>query len=348
MEKKLLKAAGVFIGILILVFVVDWGRDSIQGIQKGSVEGVKTTEVQNSTDTISSITIMTLNAKLLWDGVLPEEGRLEFPWKGDETKAREHMKKVAEIIRKENPDIVNLVEVENINALNTFNNTFLKDLGYYPYLVNGRDTYTGQDVALLTKIIPEGGKIYRDDREGISADTEKSVSKNYYAYFNINDMRFVLIGIHFLAEPLNTARINERQAQADAIRSLAIEFWNKGYQVVIAGDFNDFDDDAKSLDHIGSTPITNVLANMRAMDSGILADDLTNIASFIPKPERYTAFYDKNSNGKIDAPKELTSIDHILLSSGLASRVTSAEIAHTYDPKDVSDHFPVVAQLRIQ
>lgn len=348
MKSKLIKAVGVFIGILILVFAIEKGRDSIQGVRDGYVEGVKTTEVQDAENNFSTLTIMTFNAELLWDGVAPEEGRLEFPWKGDEEKAREHMKKIAEVIRKENPDIVNLVEVENINALNTFNTTFLKDLGYHAYLVNGRDTYTGEDVALLSKIVPDGGKIYRDDREGTSNGVKKSVSKNYYAYFQVGGLKFVLIGIHFLAEPLNAGRSDQRQAQADAIRSLAIEKWNEGYQVVIAGDFNDYDSDAKSLDHIGSAPITAVLADMRAMDLETPADDLANVASFIPKPERYTAFYDKNSNGRVDAPKELTSIDHILLSSGLASYVKSAEIAHTYDPKDVSDHFPVVVQLQTQ
>lgn len=346
MKRKIAIAITAIIGILFIAVIVE--KNSVNNSSRGVIYGEKTTEFGDVRQDKQTLTIMTFNVQLLWDGEEPEEGRLEFPWKGNKEKAYEHMKKVAEVIRSENPDIVNLVEVENINALNTFNKEFLKDLGYRAYLVNGRDTYTGEDVALLTKINPEGKKIYRDDRLGVSRDVKKSVSKNYYAYFNINGLKFVLIGIHFLAEPLNTNRIDQRQAQAEAIRSLAQEKWKEGYQVAIVGDFNDYDGDPKYLDHIDSTPITRVMVDIRSMDENTSLDDLINVASLVPKGDRYTDFYDKNSNGKIDAPKELTSIDHILLSSELASRVISAQILHTYDPQDVSDHFPVLVRIRFQ
>ncbi len=346
MKRKIAILIAAIIGIFFIVAISE--KSTVNHSPEGKILGENTSEPGATPRSQPALVIMTFNAELLWDGVLPEEGRLEFPWKGNKEKAEAHMEKVAQVIRQENPDIVNLVEVENISALNTFNEKFLKDFGYHAYLVTGRDTYTGEDVALLTKIEPEGGKIYRDDREGRSSDVRKSVSKNYYAYFRVDGLKFVLIGIHFLAEPLNRQRVDERQAQADAIRSLAQEFWQEGYQVAVVGDFNDYDGDPNCLDQASSIPITRVMADIRAMDNGTPLDDLVNVAYLIPNTERYTAFYEKNSNGKIDALKEFTSIDHILLSQGLASRVDSAQIPHAYDPREVSDHFPVIVKLKIE
>src|SRR6266536_1042961 len=64
------------------------------------------------TDT-ASLTIMTFNAEFLWDGVEPEDGAdtLDFPWRHSQTEAEEHMAKVAEIVIRANPDILNLVAV---------------------------------------------------------------------------------------------------------------------------------------------------------------------------------------------------------------------------------------------
>jgi hypothetical protein len=99
----------------------------------------------------SQLVVMTLNAEFLWDGLPPDEGQPDFPWKGSPTEA-EHMAAVAQVITRENPDIVNLVEVENLAASAPFTDCYLVGYGYAQYFVQGRDTYTGQDVVLLTRI----------------------------------------------------------------------------------------------------------------------------------------------------------------------------------------------------
>lgn len=115
------------------------------------------------TDT-SKLLVMTLNTYWMWDGVEPEEGGVSFPWKGSKTEAEEHMEDIAEIIIRNDPDIVHLVEVENLGAVTTLNDKFLAGRRYKSYLIDGRDTTTGQDVALLTRIDPDGNAIQRDDR----------------------------------------------------------------------------------------------------------------------------------------------------------------------------------------
>jgi exonuclease III len=293
------------------------------------------------------LVIMTLNAEFLWDGVEPEEGQVDFPWKFSQTEAEDHMREVADIIIRGNPDIVNLVEVENLDALKTFNDKFLAGRGYRPYLVKGKDTFTGQDVALLTRIDPEDDLIERDDRRGQSGSVTKSVSKNFFAKIQVNDAKIVLIGLHFLAQPLRDDRRLPRQAQADAIRALAVEKRNEGFSPIVLGDFNDFDGEEMSRDHVDSLPVTGVLSMVKGMDPADPSDDLVNAASFLPKMARFTAFHDANDNGNVDPPQEFTSIDHILLSPDLTARVDLVEILHDHDPRHVTDHFPVVVQLRL-
>lgn len=117
--------------------------------------------------------------------------------------------------------------------------------------------------------------------------------------------------------------------------------------LVIMGDFNDYDGEEKSRDHIDSMPITNVLSIIRKLDPNQNDDDLINASSFIPKANRYTAFYDANDDSEINQSKELTSIDHFLLSPDLSTKVKLVEMPHNYDPREVTDHFPIVVHFKL-
>lgn len=189
----------------------------------------------------SRLVVMTLNAEFLWDGHEPEEGQVSFLWRGAPDEADEHLEEIADIIVAHDPDIVNLCEVENLETLQRLNNEFLAGMGYAAYLDKGRDTYTGQDVGLLTRIDPEGGSIVHDERTGRSGTTTKSVSKNYVAKFDVGGRKIGLVALHFLARPASEDRRPSRQAQADAVRKMAVDLGNGGYDVIVLGDFNDYD-----------------------------------------------------------------------------------------------------------
>ncbi|MDJ0899058.1 MAG: lamin tail domain-containing protein [Xenococcus sp. MO_188.B8] len=294
----------------------------------------------------TQLTIMTYNAEFLWDGIDPEEGsRVDFPWKSDETAADAHMKEIADVIKNNNPDIINLVEVENIAALTKFNDNFLSGEGYKPYLVKGRDNATGQDVALLTRIDPETETIQRDDRKGQSNGVIKSVSKNYFAKFDINGNKLALVGLHFLAIPPSNSRKDQRQAQADAIRQVALDLRSDNYLPIVLGDFNDYDGDI--LDKNNDRPITNVLAQLKNLGTNDPDDDLINTIKFIRKRDRYTSYFDPNRDGEIQPDRELTAIDFILLPNELEDLVQAVTIDQSYDPREVSDHFPVMISLNL-
>src|SRR5262245_46991814 len=118
------------------------------------------------------LTIATLNAEFLWDGREPEEGMdSRFPWKGSPTAAEAHMAKVAEIVRALDADLLNVAEVENVEALQLFNEKFLEGMGYQAFVVEGIDTATGQDMGLLARIDP--ATIGRDPRPGESGSRKK-------------------------------------------------------------------------------------------------------------------------------------------------------------------------------
>ena len=254
------------------------------------------------------------------------------------------MARLATVLRGLNADVVNLAEVENLDALRLFNDRHLQGMGYRPYLKKGRDTFTGQDMGLLTRVDPDG-PLWRNDNQGTSGGVEKNASKNYTAKLTVHGERIALLGVHFLSRPTDERRLDDRQAQADSIADAAEALDAEGYAVVILGDINDYDGSPEASDHQGNQPITNVLARLRGMNPADPDDDLVNAAAFVPKARRFTCHWDKDDNGRIDGMDELTSIDHILLAPELAARVRSATIFNAYDPAGISDHFPVAVTI---
>ena len=116
-----------------------------------------------------------------------------------------------------------------------------------------------------------------------------------------------------------------------------MDLQKQGRSVVVWGDFNDYDGDLN--DHDGSRPITDVLANLRAMDPQDPSDDLVNVAERLPKNERYTVQFGRRNN-----PRR-TAIDHILLSPDLADQIKSVEIPRGKAWRQASDHYPIVVRL---
>lgn len=74
------------------------------------------------------------------------------PW-SNSTAAWAHLEAISSIVKQFNPDIVNFCEVEGCNELNHVIKE-LGDDGYAPYLKQGADTSTGQNVGIITRIDP--------------------------------------------------------------------------------------------------------------------------------------------------------------------------------------------------
>lgn len=291
------------------------------------------------------LVVATWNAEFLWDGRQPEDGDdATFPWRGSPAKAEAHMADLARVVRDLDADLLNLAEVENLAAIELFNAKFLQGMGYRAYLVEGTDTATGQDMGLLARIDP--ATFGRDPRPGRHSGKTKAVSKHYVATFDVGTLRLGLVGLHLLARPNDPRRRGDREAQADAVRRMARELHGQGREVIVLGDFNDLD--GETLDAAGERPISEVLSIIRGMDPGRGDDDLFNAAVKLPASRRYTSHADRNGNGRVDGARELSMVDHVLLSPGLAGRLQGVDIRQSGSDalRQVSDHYPIRIVLR--
>ncbi len=289
--------------------------------------------------TCDGIRVAHLNTEFLFDG-MGDEGGADFDWKGDPTKAAGHRKKVGEVIKSLNADVIHLAEVENTEVLEALIAESMPGKGYKVYFVQGEDSFLGQDVAVISRIpITETGR--SNDRVKVG-DTDRvyGVSKNLYARFNIGDQPVTLIGLHFLAQPDNIERKPQREAQAEVIRRIAERETKMGRAVIVTGDFNDFDD--AILDRNGNRPISSVMQTIKAVGRTTTDDDLHNIMADVPQILRFTSLWDKNQDN-IATVNELSAIDHMLVSKSLYGRLRSIGFIHSYNPLEVTDHFPVTA-----
>lgn len=286
------------------------------------------------------IRIATFNTEFMFDG-LDGEGQASFPWKGNPALARAHRDSLARVIRTIDADVVMVQEVENLGTLQLLAAESLQDMGYTAYLVDGRDSFTGQDVGLLSRLpVSEVGRTDERARVGTTRQ-DYGVSKNFWARLDLGGVPTTLIGLHFLARPDDLDRKPRREAQAEVIRQFVEQEMAAGRAVAVLGDFNDFD--AEVPDRMGNIPITDVLATVKEAGPGP-DDDLRNVAAEVPQRDRYTAYWDRNRNDEIDRD-ELSSLDHILLSPRLYEALRAVDFAHIHDPRFVSDHFPIVVTL---
>jgi exonuclease III len=271
------------------------------------------------------------------------------------------MDAVADVIVQMNPDILNLVEVQDcsvLKALNTkLNEKAGRDLKYIPYLIQGTDTSTGQNVGLLTRIDPSVSLARSDAREsypiagnrcGHTATGMTGVSKHYYTTFNIPGLSkpLTMIGAHFLAFPTNPDRCTRREAQAKVLQAVTADAINKDQHVITLGDLNDYDGESKNIDRANNVPNSRVLNFLKDVNA-TAGLELQNVASHVQQLQRYSSFWDQNSNCKAD-PGDLTLIDHVLVSNSLLTYIESVEYFHPYEGTCgfYPDHWPIVIKFR--
>lgn len=256
---------------------------------------------------------------------------------------RAHRRAVGRVLRALDADVVMLQEIGSLSALDSLRLQALQGMGYASHFVEGRDVFTGQDVALLSRV-PVDTVGRTDERAAVGASRRSvGVSKNLFARLTLNGQPVTLIGLHFLARPDDPERGPRREAQAEVIRRLAEREIAHGRAVVVLGDFNDFD---TIPDVGGNQPLTDVLPRIRRAGPAA-SDDLVNVLADVPPNDRFTAHYDRNRNDRVDGRRELSAIDHILLSPSLYAAVRRVTYAQFYNPVEVTDHFPIVVSLAL-
>ena len=273
------------------------------------------------------------------------------------TQAQEHLTYVSNVVRELNPDIINFCEVEGCDELNMVITNL--DPSYKAYLKKGTDTGTGQNVGMITRIDPvvdlhrtetkytypmEGSKC---GYTGSSSST--GVSKHYITEFELNGINIAFIAAHLIAIPTDYARCAQREAQAQVLQNVVVEYINKNYEVILLGDMNDYD--AEVLDLNSDKPTSRVLDILKGLDGANKGKYLlTNAAYMIPQDERFTDWWDSDNNCNTASIKDYSMIDHILLTDGLIPKIKDIFIYHGYKEycgKMNSDHYPVVIDFAL-
>ena len=277
-------------------------------------------------------------------------------WK-NVTEAQTHMDYVAKRVKAINPDIINFCEVEGCDELNMLKSSL--DSSYTPYLKKGTDTATGQNVGMLTRVDP-GVSLYRTELRynypipgskcGYTGPASSSgVTKHYITEFEFNGMQVAFIAAHLIAIPTEASKCAQREAQASVLQTVISGYIKKDYEVIMLGDLNDFD--AEILDINSDKPTSYVLEILKGSRGDFAGTyQLYSVAETIVQSQRYTEWWDADSNCNTISQKDYSMIDHILVTDAIRKNIVDAFIYHDYAEycgKMDSDHYPVVIDLSV-
>ncbi|TWT90154.1 Endonuclease/Exonuclease/phosphatase family protein [Pseudobythopirellula maris] len=278
----------------------------------------------------------------------------------------EHLERVAHVIETLSPDILNLVEVTSVEAVDQLVELLhAKGMDdYQGYHVESNDSFSGMDVALITRLPVDevdGAKIRtiyseRGDPtwsqafsftgwEGDHRTSGTSLSRNAMYFMTVDGWKLGFMGLHLKSNPSDNYSNAKRGAEAVLVqRAIRGEITPRGYLPVVLGDLNDYDPEVPDRDETRST-VTTVIADLKDYDPESPGPELFNSAKFIKRQEdRYTSHWDWNENGAADSDDVMTMIDHVLLPTELEPFVKRVHVAHVVG-LDTSDHFPVVVDL---
>ena len=268
-----------------------------------------------------------------------------------------HLKFVSNIIKKLNPDIINLCEIKNYNSINgllNYINNFYND-SYKGYFIQNKKNLHNQNVGLITKINPlclfhsniktkYPVKNSTCNFEGYQIKID--FKRHYIAEFCINNINIVLISVHLKAFS-DEKSCAKKEAQALIISNIILNYRNninnesKNYEFIVIGDINDFDNN--NLD------VHNNKSSSLVFDIFEKECKLYNLNAKIKKEHRYTEmnkkyryfgnYYDNN-----DSTYKFSLLDYCLVSHNLINKVSDVFIYKDFDiwNKYNSDHLPLV------
>jgi exonuclease III len=276
-------------------------------------------------------------------------------WK-NVSEAEEHLQYVSNVVAELKPDIINFCEVEGCDELNMVIDNLGSD--YKGYLKQGTDTGTGQNVGMITKIDPDIN-LYRSEQKvaypisgskcGYTGTGNAGVSKHYITEFSLGGLNIAFISAHLIAIPTDPARCAQREGQAQVLQNIVYGYVQKGYEIIVLGDMNDYDNEV--LDLNSDRPLSRALDFIKGLDGdkkGLYT--LANVAIKVPQVERYTDWWDSDNNCNTNSIHDYSMIDHILVTDGIMNKIKDVFVYHGYSEycgKMNSDHYPVVVDLAL-
>lgn len=279
-----------------------------------------------------------------------------------------HLERVAAVIETLSPDVLNLVEVTSVEAVDRLVE-ILAEKGmedYRGYHIESHDSFSGMDVGVITRIpleevdgetirtiySPKGDPTWSQsfDFTGYDGKPKKSgtsLSRNSMYFLKVNGWKLGFFGLHLKSNPSDEYSNAKRTAETKLVRrAIRGEIVRRGYLPVVLGDLNDYDPDYPDPDDTRDT-LTGIVKKIKDYDSDQPGEELVNAAKWIKrKADRYTSHWDWNENGADDGDDVHTMIDHVLLPKQLEPHVRRAFISHCVG-LETSDHFPVVVDLEL-
>lgn len=273
------------------------------------------------------------------------------PWFNLEQQ-QQHIDAISQVLSDLQPDLAHFAEIECCQVLTSISS----ESTLYPYLIQGKDTATHQNVGILTKIDPLLPLNRTEERVQYPVPDSKcgytgepgttGVSKHLISELSFNNLSIALIGSHLLAYPTDKMRCAEREAQAQVLQNVIFNYIKKGYEVIVLGDFNDYD--AEIPDTNNNKPISHVLSTLKGSSGshkGLYS--LMSVGDCISQETRFSDWYDENNNC-VSSETEFSQIDHILLSKYLYDHLVEVFMYQGYEQSCsslVSDHYPVVVDF---
>lgn len=315
------------------------------------------------TDAQTPLRIVTFNAEIL-NAPKVRAGQLS-KFRFDYAR-EQHIGRVADLIETLWPDVLNLVEVTSQTAVDQIVELLhAKGLtDYRGYHVESNDSFTGMDVAVITRLKVDQvddkkiRTIYSSatdptwrqsfsytDFNGKPRKGTTSVSRNSIYFMTIAGWKLGFFGLHLKSNPSDEYSNAKRTGETEVVvRAIHGEIVRRGYLPIVLGDINDYDPEVPDRDETRST-LTNVLVSLKDYDKQQSGAELFNTAAAIPRQaDRYSAHWDWNENGADDPQDVYTMIDHILLPVALRPYLKRSFVAHVVG-LETSDHFPVVVDL---
>ena len=197
--------------------------------------------------TSNALVVLELNTEFLWDDVEPHEGRVvgsqSYP---APTKAQysSELKYFKGVIEKSEADLVGLVEIENCKIAKDLAETLGRP--WKPACLKGRDSYTGQDVAILTKLQIVKNTMNDHSRyygPRMSTGSKKGVRPSKVLSVLLEDSKgesYLVTNAHLVSRRGDNDL--KRLYQATAITRAVIDFKLKlkPDHLIVMGDFNTY------------------------------------------------------------------------------------------------------------
>jgi exonuclease III len=258
-----------------------------------------------------------------------------------------HVNTIKDTLADLDGDTIHMCEVQSCTQLDEVKPSD----DYRSYMIQGEDTYTGQNVGLITKIDPIESVVRTEERVaypivnsqcGYTGDSgTEGVSKHMITRFMINNVSIYLIGAHFLSDPNDPSSCAKREAQAQVLQYKIQSFIEDGNEVVLIGDLNDYDGIYRDINnHVPNSQVLEIL-------KGDVGDDnnytLYTVASKVLQDGRYTEWYDETPDCVVEKT-EYSMIDHILVTQQLWNHIDMVDFYHKYREgcnTYQSDHYPI-------